>query len=308
MGKKGDSPILRPSHRTSGRISDALLYPGQLEGVQMHVAVTGGSGFIGKSVVSALDRGGHTAQVLDRAVGTDILEADLGCLLGRSDAVIHLAGVLGTAELFDDPMNAIQVNVGGTLKVLQACSHTGAKFIGITMPAVWPNVYQATKRCARDLASAWHHNYQVPVSHVRAFNAFGPHQKHYGVQKIIPTFAVHAWRNLPIPIWGDGSQTVDLVFVDDLATMLVDALQFGNDEVLDGGTGKALTVKQIADLVISMTGSTAGIEYLPMRRGEVQTTIVADGEGWHLLKTHPEFRMEDLRRTVEWYRAVALNG
>lgn len=273
----------------------------------MHVAVTGGSGFIGKSVIHELHREGHTTLVLDRESNGDILNVDLPGLLRNADAVIHLAGVLGTSELFDDPLGAVEVNVCGTLKVLQACHETGTRFVGITMPEVWPNVYRATKRCARDLASAWHHNFQVPVSHVRAFNAFGPHQKHYGVQKIVPTFALRAWRNLPIPIWGDGSQTVDLIFVDDLATMLIDAIQFGNDEVFDGGTGHAMTVNEVAQAVIAVTGSTAGVEYLPMRKGEIPTTIVAQGEGWQLLERHPMYRDSDIANTVTWYRDVALS-
>src|SRR6478752_5341040 len=93
----------------------------------------------------------------------------------------------------------------------------------------WANVYQATKLCSMKLATAWHRNFGVPVSHVRAFNAYGPGQK-YGVghpQKFLPTFASLAWRGEPIPIWGDGLQSVDPIHVDEVARMLVDATRFG---------------------------------------------------------------------------------
>jgi len=81
------------------------------------------------------------------------------------------------------------------------------------------------------MATAWHHAYDVGVSHVRAYNAYGPGQA-YGPghpQKILPTFARAAWEGRPIPIWGDGEQTVDLVHSDDVARMLVDALRFNDD-------------------------------------------------------------------------------
>lgn len=274
----------------------------------MRVAVTGSAGFIGARVIDLLHNEGHSVTSLDSRLGGNILEADLTQAFCDADAVIHLAGVLGTAELFDDPMGAVDVNVGGSLRVLRACQATDTHFVGITMPEVWANVYQATKRCARELATAWHQNYQLPVSHVRAFNAFGPRQKHYGVQKILPTFAVNAWRNQPIPIWGDGTQTVDLVFVDDVARMLIDAIAFGDDDVFDAGTGHALSVLDVAEQVIAITGSTAGVRHLPMRKGETPTSIVATGEGWDRLGVHPVYRELDIVRTVEWYREIAVGN
>jgi UDP-glucose 4-epimerase len=271
----------------------------------MVVAVTGSVGFIGSRVVETLRDAGCSIVGIDSQSGDNILSTALIRTFQTVDAVIHLAGVLGTAELFEDPMLAVKVNIEGTLRVLQACQASDTRFVGITMPEVWANVYQATKRCARELAKAWHQNYGVPVCHVRAFNVFGPRQKHHGVQKILPTFAIRAWRNEPIQIWGDGTQTVDLVFVDDIAQMLVDVLSFGDDQIFDGGTGHALSVLEVAELVIAITGSTGGVEYLPMRKGESPTTIVAAGEGWGLLENHPTFREADVVKTVEWYRGIA---
>jgi UDP-glucose 4-epimerase len=256
------------------------------------VAVTGGAGFIGAAVVEELKRRGHHPVVIDRAHGQDVTSPGLGNWLRGTEVVIHLAGVLGTAELFDKPEIAIDVNVKGALAVLQACRELDVRFVGIAMPECWPNVYQATKYCAKHLVSTWHTNFGVPVSHVRAFNAYGKGQK-YGPghpQKIVPTFASLAWRNRPIPIWGDGTQLVDLIHTDDLARLLVDAMSFGNDEVFDGGTGRPLTVQQVAEMILDITGSTAGIEYLPMRLGETATdSTYARGEGWPKLDWRPLF-------------------
>jgi UDP-glucose 4-epimerase len=271
----------------------------------MRIAVTGGDGFIGRYAVEYLAEQGHHAFSVDRASGVDILEDELESALKDVDGVLHLAGVLGTDELFDMVETAIEVNIKGTYRVLEACRANDARFVGITMPQVWKNVYQTTKQAAQNLSYAWHANFQVPVSHVRAFNAFGPGQKHYGVQKILPTFAVKAWSGEPIPVWGNGTQTVDLVHSADLGRMLAEALNFGDCEVFDGGTGVAFTVNQVAEMVLAVTGSKAGIEYLPMRKGETQTDLVAKGEGWDRLGWHPEFREQDLEQTVLHYRQYA---
>lgn len=268
----------------------------------MRIAVTGAKGFIGSATCSTLRADGHDVVEIDRSTGTNILGPELKDALAGCDGVIHLAGVLGTAELFSNVELAIDVNVKGAVRVLDVCKELGMKYVGITMPRVWSNVYQATKTCQAILASAWHQNFSVPVSHVRAFNAFGHGQHILHVQKIIPTFSYNAWNNLPIPIWGDGTQTVDLVYVRDVAQMLVDALQFGDDEVFDAGSGTAMTVNDVANLVLNMTGSDAGIKYMPMRPGETPVDIVARGEGWDKLGWSPEFNEEDLFNTVMWYR------
>lgn len=269
----------------------------------MRVMVTGSSGFLGTEVRAKLGQGGHQIVEFDRTHGLHVERfGDVMLKMKNVDAVIHLAGVLGTAELFNDPHQAVDVNVRGTLNVILEAHEKKARYVGITMPEVWDNVYQATKRCGKGLASAWHRHHDLHVSHVRAFNAYGIGQKVHGVQKIVPTFATLAWRNDPIPIWGDGTQTVDMVWSRDVARMLVDALDYGDDEVFDAGTGVAMTVLEVAEMVIDITGSRGGVKHLPMRAGEHETKIVAQGEGWDKLGWHPEFDMERFVQTVEYYR------
>lgn len=268
----------------------------------MKIAVTGGGGFIGAATIRYATTQGHEAWSFDRSDGNDIL-LDLGGLKG-ADAVIHLAGVLGTHELFENPEQAVEVNVTGSLRIMEWCIDNGSSYVGITMPDAFPSIYTATKIASQRLATALHHSRGLHVAHVRAFNAYGPGQK-YGPthpQKIIPTFATHAWSNIPIPIWGDGTQTVDLIHVDDIARILVLATKLTDNEVVDAGTGTALSVNQVADYILRQTKSFAGAVHLPMRDGEKPTTIVATGEGWDLVGFQPTFHWWQLAETVAWYR------
>jgi UDP-glucose 4-epimerase len=269
----------------------------------MKIAITGGSGFLGKPTLAYAQSKGHEAWTFDRADGHDIL-GDLKGLEG-ADVVIHMAGVLGTHELFDRIEEAIDVNIVGSYRVMEWCINNNARYVGITMPDVFPSIYTATKVASMRLATALHYSRGLQVSHVRAFNAYGPGQK-YGPghpQKIIPTFATLAWQNKPLPIWGDGSQTVDLVHCDDVAAMLVMAAQWTNDRVFDAGTGVAMTVLQVAHLVNRIAGSTAGVTHFDMRDGEIPTQIVATNqEGWNLMGFRPSANPVRLVEAIKWYQ------
>lgn len=273
----------------------------------MKVLVTGGAGFIGKAVVRALNEAGHKVKIFDRTIGSDVTKR-IDCLFaGRDmDAVIHLAGILGTDELFDNVQSAIDINIKGTVNILDSCVENGAHYIGVTMLPVFPSIYTATKVSSQRFASAYHHNLGIRVSHVRAFNAYGPEQMHGAghPRKIIPAFSREAWDGVPMIVWGDGTQTVDLIHVDDVASIFVAALDFpGRDELVDAGTGHGLTVNQVADFVLDITKSQAGVEHRPMRRGEIPSHVVSQGTGWELLNIEPpKFDELKLFKTIVSYK------
>lgn len=273
----------------------------------MRIVVTGSHGFIGKYVCKELWSRNYEAIPVDTSEGFDIVEMNSYTIdrFRYADAVIHLAGVLGTSELFEDYRRAITVNVFGTANVLEQCSEFGLRYVGITMPHVWKNVYQTTKMAAFNLAEAWHENKGVPVSHVRAYNAFGAGQKVGKPQKIIPTFANAAYSKRPMPIWGDGEQLVDLVYVEDIAIMLVDALQFGDLEVFDAGTGISRTVNEVARMVAHVVTPSQEplVDHLPMRPGESGMGVWAKGEGWDKLK-RPRFDFSDFGHSVLSYKSA----
>lgn len=271
----------------------------------MKIAVTGGSGFIGQAVMAAGSVAGHQMMSFDRANGHDVL-GQLDFLHDfKPDSIIHLAGVLGTHELFDTPAMAIDVNIHGTLRILESCRALKAGYVGITMPPVFPSIYTATKVCTDRLATAYHREYRIPVAKVRAFNAFGPGQKfgHGHPQKIIPAFAVHSWARKPIPIWGNGEQSVDLIDVTQIARILIEATGVEDDVTIDAGSGNEVTVNEVAAFVNGVTGSMVGQQYLPMRRGEEPTKIVAQGEGWDRLSFMPSLNDDFLKQTIWSYQS-----
>lgn len=275
----------------------------------MRVLVTGGSGWIGRATCKALAEYGHHCIPFDRANGEDICDSvDVWNAVYRVDHVIHLAGVLGTHELFENPQRAIDVNVTGTLNVVRACVEQDRGLVDITMPRVNPSLYAATKACAMDIAEAYRHAGKLKVSYVRAYNAYGPGQAYGGdhPQKIIPTFATRAWACEPLPVWGTGALLVDLVHVDDVARMLVEAMRFVDGEVFDAGSGHPQTVLEVAQRVIEIAGSCSSIERLEPRLGERRQPTerdVARGEGWELLGGwRPVYDPRRLEEAVRSYR------
>ncbi len=279
----------------------------------MKVLITGGSGWIGRATAKELRLRGHEPIPFDRRNGMNVLDVPkLDDAVRQVDHVIHLAGMLGTHELLNTPLQAVSVNVIGGLNVVTSCVHHDVSLTEITMPRVNPSIYAATKACAMDLARAFLDAGQLRANFVRAYNAYGPGQAYGGdhPQKILPTFASHAWAGKALPVWGDGSLWVDLVHVDDVARMLVEATaQPGDGQVYDAGSGYPQTVLAVARAVNDLTGNVGGIDHLPPRKGERRKSTEADvaqGEGWDRLGGwRPVFDPERFREAVNSYNSDA---
>jgi UDP-glucose 4-epimerase len=294
------------------------------------VLVTGGNGFIGQAVVQELWSRGHRPVVFDReqeACGRHSILGDIRDAtsvteaVAHVDAVIHLAGVLGTSETISNPRPAAETNILGALNVLEACTQYGASLVNIAVGNHFEySTYSITKTTIERFTTMYARYRGLQVCSVRAYNAYGPGQsaaQPYGssrVRKIIPSFVARALHGEPIEVYGDGSQVMDMVYITDVASALVTALERDGKagEVYSAGTCRPTTVEQIAGCVASevraQTGREVLIRHLDMRPGETPgAEVLAGKEDVQALGLDPGLFVpleEGIARTVTAYRRM----
>lgn len=269
----------------------------------MRVLVTGARGFIGKYVTNELVNRQHEPIIFDAP--HDIRNYDeISDWIDKTDAVIHLAGILGTSETIGDEQRSVSVNIIGTLNVLDAVRDKPVVLIG-TGHKGQLNPYAITKGAAEDLALARAAWTGTKVTVVRAFHVYGPGQKvcpPHGtatVRKIIPSFVCRALSGMPIEIWGTGNQEIDLVYAGDVARVLVDSIDGPYGNVVEAGTGIATTVSKCADTIIKALNSTSKIEYHSMRKGEpLDACVVASTPSCQNLWPYR------ITETIDYYRST----
>ena len=247
----------------------------------MKVLVTGSAGFIGSAVRDELAARGHEMIPFDTAHGNVLDHMSLWTAIAQADAVINLAGRLGTSETFGEERDTAAVNIIGALNVADACQHFEIPMVQIgTGHKGQPNPYAITKACAEDLLLGRAKVTGQPITVVRAYHAYGPGQKAYpphgtsAVRKIIPSFVCRALTGLPLEVTGNGTQVVDLVHVREVARVLVDSIGQRVGEVVEAGTGQGMTVTDVAKTVIEYCRSRSSIVYVPMRQGEPEHSEV----------------------------------
>jgi len=297
----------------------------------MRVLVTGGAGFIGRAVCQELLNSLHEPVILDHRrefIGWDVTLGDIRDAtavteaVAHVDGVIHLAGILGTQETITNPRPAAETNILGGLNVLEACAQYGVPLVNIAVGNHFEqNTYSITKSTVERFTQMYGRDRGLKACSVRAYNAYGPGQavaQPYGksrVRKIIPSFVSRALHDQAIQVYGDGSQVMDMIFVEDVARCLVAAFEgIGGlaGGVYQAGTGRRTTVAGIAKAVqaevMEQTGVTPKIEHLPMRPGETPGSEVrASVADVFALGVDPAKFItleEGLRLTVAFYRKL----
>ena len=288
----------------------------------MKILVTGGTGFIGSHVVDTLIEKGHIVTVFEREQSfplrknTKIFLGDIKdkeaitTAISSHDGLIHLAGLLGTAETIDNPHFSVDVNISGALHCYDAIRQYKKKAVVITVGNyTWNNSYAITKYAAERFAFMYNKEHKTQIAVVRGLNVYGPRQKAAPVKKVVPNFILSALQNKDIEIFGDGEQLMDLIYVADTAEILVRALlhdHLAYDEVLEAGSGKLVTVNHLAELIIRLSGSKSVLVHHPLRSGEpVHSVTKGDPKtlkvlGW---KEANFISLENgLKQTIDWYK------
>ena len=302
----------------------------------MNAAVTGGAGFIGSHVVDALVAQGCTATVFDdlssgkrENLGEGIAltvgdvrdkQAVRAALSGSVDCVFHLAAQIDVRRAVEDPWLDAQVNVGGTINVLKACveahvrrfvvSSTGGALYGepSTLPAgeqsaIQPlSPYGVSKYCAEQYIGYFHRAYGLETVILRYANVYGPRQDPNGEAGVVSIFARRTLLGQPCIVYGDGEQTRDFVFVDDVAHANMLAMQ-GPLGTFNIGTGVETSLNQLLAAFEHVVGHPIARQYAPARAGEVQRIALNAEKARHELGWNPSVWLEDgLARTLAWVR------
>jgi len=291
----------------------------------MRVLVTGGAGFIGGHVCAALVDAGHDPLIFDHydRGGYDhpVILGDVRDATAVTEAMahvggwIHLAAVLGTQETITNPRPAAESNLMGGLNMLEAATQYDVPGVYIGVGNHWMNnSYSISKTMVERYADMFNKNRGARVNIVRAMNAYGPGQiatppwDTSRVRKITPSFICRAMNQLPLEVYGDGSQISDMVYVGDVAKALVRALDAGTvfDRPVEIGPTQHTTVQEFAQMVITACGSASEIVNLPMRPGEIPGSVVcADTGTLGLVGMFPDELMPlvaGLRETVADFR------
>jgi UDP-glucose 4-epimerase len=293
----------------------------------MKAVVVGGRGFLGSAVVTELLSRGDSVSIVEpfaaqaecdtrfgdgrvRAIQGNMLRPDtLVAAFQGADEVYHMGGKLGTSELEDSVHEAVAANITGALHVFDSAIAAGVPTVFYpTKPNVWLNTYTVTKVAAEQFALLYCEHTPLRIRSLRYFNAYGPWQALGPVKKIVPIFAARALNRQPLIIYGDGEQTVDMIYSEDIGRITVDFTRSSHQGVaVNCGRGVAMSVNEVAALVNEMTGNNAGVRHVPMRRGETEgTRLVADITPLQRVLSDVCFsNLEStLADTIDWYQSL----
>jgi len=306
----------------------------------MRYLVTGGCGFIGSHLAHALIESGHQVRILDdlstgyRAhapAGADLLVGDITCTdtvahaVSNVDGCFHLAAIASIERCHRAWRAAHEVNLGGTITVLDACRNHATGAIPVvyasssavygnqtTMPLSETSVpqilstYGADKLGCELHARAAAQVFALPTVGLRLFNVYGPRQQPDSPYAgVIAAFGQRILTGEPLTMFGDGQQVRDFVYVGDAVRCFVAAMEHATRlqgaAVLNVCSGKPTSVNQLVALLSTIAGRTPIVHHHPDRRGDIRTSLGDPSRCAATLGIEPTTELAaGLRETLEW--------
>jgi len=315
-------------------------YTEQRRGEVMKALVTGGAGFIGRWLIKRLLDEGHLVYAIDdfsngrrenmyeffEEESFRFLEGDVRnertfekLFQEKYDIVYHLAAEINVQNSIDNPSQTIERDILGTFNILEHCRKQKTRVVfmstcmvydrsydelGITEehPTKPASPYAAAKLSGEALTLSYFHAYGLPTTAIRPFNTYGPFQKTNGEGGVVAIFVKQALKNEPLRIYGDGTQTRDLLYVEDCVDFIIRAgsndLALG--QIINAGTGNDVAINNLA---LMIAGTSKLIRHVPHihPQAEIMKLKCNSSKARDLLGWEPKFSLEKgIEKTKKW--------
>ena len=304
----------------------------------MRITVTGGAGFIGSHLVDRLIEDGHTVQVIDNLytgnkefvhskaqfVELDIRDPKLYSVLEefRPDYIFHEAAQTEVSTSMSDPMLDCDINLMGLINLLNAAVKLDVKkFLMPSSAAVYGNLdtlplneemignpssfYGLTKLTTEHYLRIYHEAFGLPYICYRYSNVFGPRQGNGGEGGVISIFAKAIVQGSPIIIYGDGKQTRDFIYVDDVVEANILGMQYQVTGIYNVSTGISSSVNLLVDEFRNISGKDIEVVYDKPRLGDIRDSVLATDKSEKELLFTAKYNLHDgLIKTYEYFKTV----
>jgi len=308
----------------------------------MRVLITGAAGFLGSNLCDRFLRDGHEVVGLDNfitghpdniahLVGNGRFSflrhniSEYTYVAGALDGVLHFASPASPIDYLELPIQTLKVGSLGTHNSLGLAKAKGARFFLASTSEVygdpmvhpqvesyWGNVnpigprgvYDEAKRFAEALTMAYHRTHGVDTRIVRIFNTYGPRMRPRD-GRVVSNFIVQALNGEPITIYGDGSQTRSFCFVDDEVEGLYQLFMKGDAMPCNIGNPVEYTVKQLAEIVVELTGASVPIVYAPLPQDDPKVRNPDISRARAMLGWEPQVDVRTgVQRTIDYFRTL----
>lgn len=304
----------------------------------MRITVTGGAGFIGSHLVDRLIEDGHTVQVIDNLytgnkefvhskaqfVELDIRDPKLYSVLEefRPDYIFHEAAQTEVSTSMSNPMLDCDINLMGLINLLNAAVKLDVKkFLMPSSAAVYGNLdtlplneemignpssfYGLTKLTTEHYLRIYHEAFGLPYICYRYSNVFGPRQGNGGEGGVINIFAKAIVQGSPIIIYGDGKQTRDFIYVDDVVEANILGMQHQVTGIYNVSTGISSSVNLLVDEFRNISGKDIEVVYDKPRLGDIRDSVLATDKSEKELLFTAKYNLHDgLIKTYEYFKTV----